>query len=152
MPSATERVVVTKPHKSWVGTRWASRQSAGTDQVYQGCAGRRDIGVDDGDVELRLRGHLLAGGLEAARHLLGALGAATAQPALQLGPARWGEEHHQGSGHPLAYLARALQVDLEQRRASGGECLLHGGPRGAVARRAVHDGPLEQAVRGYEAV
>src|SRR5688572_18153989 len=112
MPSATERVVVTKPHKSWVGTRWASRQTAGTNQVYQGCAGRRDIGVDDGDVELGLGGHLVAGGLEATRPLLGPLGAATAEPALQLGLARRCEEHHQGSGHPLAHLARALQVDL----------------------------------------
>ena len=61
-------------------------------------------------------GQLDVGGPQPAGPLLGILGPATDQPALQFLPAGRREEHQQGLGHALANLPRALEVDLQQHR------------------------------------
>src|SRR5690625_232502 len=72
--------------------------------------------VDDDVVELLGRGELLPSGLQTPHTLLGALGPAGEEPALQLFEGRRREEDEVGVRHGTADLPRALEVDLQQRR------------------------------------
>ena len=93
-------------------TGHGARREADDAHELVGRAG--DDVVDDDVVELGFRGHLDPRGREAALTLLGPLGAAADEPALELVPARRREEDEPGVGHGLAYLACALEVDLEE--------------------------------------
>lgn len=96
-------------------TSWAGRSARTNHQGYQLLDGSVNFAVDDGHVELRLGGELLAGGRQPALAFLLVLGAAADQPADQLVPRRGLEEHEDSVGRGLPDLARALEVDLEQR-------------------------------------
>src|SRR5918993_204986 len=113
-------------------------------QGYQLLGRSVNFVVDDGDVELALRGQLGPRGLEPALPLGLALGAASDEPADELVPGRRLEEDEQRLRHRLADLPGALEVDLQHRRVAGGQRELDGGARCAVASRLVHHRPLEQ--------
>src|SRR4051794_40190262 len=81
-------------------------------QGYQLFRSSVNFGVDRRHVELRLRGELRAGGLQATRAFLLRLGAAADEAAYQLLPRRRLQEHEQGVGHPGPDLPGALEVDL----------------------------------------
>src|SRR6478609_237193 len=123
-----------------------------THQRDQLVRGAPDVVVDHHVVELGLGRHLDLGGREPPRALLRVLRAAADEPADQLLHRRRGEEHELGLGHRRPDLARALQVDLQQRGLPGGQPLLDGPPGGAVAVPAVHHRPLEQLAPGDHAV
>ena len=93
-----------------------------------------------------------AGGGQAPLALLGPLGAAPDQAVDELVPRRRGEEDELGLGHRDPHLPGALEVELEEDRAAGGELALDGLAGGAVAVHPVHDGPLEHLAGGDELV
>ena len=115
-------------------------------QRYQFLRGIVNFGVHDRHVELLLGGQLHPRRGEPALPLIRTLRPAALQPAYQLLPARRRQEDHERLRHRGLHLPGSLEVDLQQRRPSGVERLVHRGARGAVTGGAVHDGPLQQLV------
>ncbi len=146
-----------QPHRlwGWFGVITACDHGAGAwaharhlHQGYQLFARIVNFGVDQRDVELVLGGQLLARGPQPALPLLLRLGPPAHEPAHQLLPGRRLEEDEQRVGHALPHLSGPLEVDLQQRQPPGGERLLDGPARRAVAGGPVHHRPLEQVALG----
>src|SRR5690625_3294520 len=112
------------------------------------CGGTCHHVVDDDVVELLGRGELLPSGLQPADTLLGALGPAGQEPALQLLEGRRREEDEVGVRHGAADLARSLEVDLQQRRCPGAQLILHRTAGRPVPVLAVDHGPLQELAVG----
>ena len=109
-------------------------------------AGALEVVVDDAHVVLRGALHLGPGVLEAQAHLLLALGAAAAQPPLELGHAGGLDEHEDRVGHDGADGEAALDVDLQDDGLPAREDALDLAAKGPVAM-GVDPRPLQELPR-----